>query len=386
MTTAVAMSGGVDSSTVAALLAKDYSNAQNGGSPRLIGLTMQLWNQRRLPGVQGLPEGAGPPGRASGRCCSLDDAYDARRVANFLGIPFYVMNFESRFEENVVRPFVERYLAGETPIPCSLCNTEIKFAQFIETAMQIGAERVATGHYARLRQDGRTGRYRMFAGRDHTKDQSYFLFGLTQEQLSRSLFPLGDLRKDEVRAIARAHHLPVAEKPDSQEICFVPSGSYRDFIEAYLAEQGKKLEGQSGEVVSTDGQVLGEHHGVHNFTIGQRKGLGFASGSPLYVIQIDPAHHRVVVGPNEELFHRRLTVRDINWICSVAPGDWVEARVKIRNKHVPAPARVEARHDSQAWVEFNEPQRAITPGQAAVFYSNDEELEVIGGGWIASVL
>jgi tRNA-specific 2-thiouridylase len=386
MTTAVAMSGGVDSSTVAALLAKNNSNVQTEGSPRLIGLTMQLWNQRRLPGVQGLAEGAGTPGHASGRCCSLDDAYDARRVANFLGIPFYVVNFESRFEDNVVRPFVERYLAGETPIPCSLCNTEIKFAQFIETAMQIGAERVATGHYARLCQDEQTGRYRMFAARDHTKDQSYFLFGLTQEQLSRSLFPLGDLRKDEVRTIARAHHLPVAEKPDSQEICFVPSGSYRDFIDAYLAEQGKKLEGQAGEVVSTDGQVLAEHQGVHNFTIGQRKGLGFASGSPLYVIQIDPARNRVVVGPNEELFHRRLTVRDMNWICEVAPGDSVAVRVKIRNRHVPAQARVEARANGQALVEFVEPQRAITPGQAAVFYSNDEELEVIGGGWIASIL
>src|SRR5204863_3619838 len=206
MTIAIAMSGGVDSSTAAALLAGNNSNPSAGGNgaPSVVGLTMQLWNKRRLPGADTLAGGAGPERRASGRCCSLDDAYDARGVANFLGIPFYVVNFESRFEENVVRPFVERYLAGETPIPCSLCNTEIKFAQFIDTARQIGAERVATGHYARLRQDEHTGRYRLFAGRDHTKDQSYFLFGLTQEQLSRSLFPLGDLRKDEVRTIARA--------------------------------------------------------------------------------------------------------------------------------------------------------------------------------------
>ncbi len=385
MTTAVAMSGGVDSSTVAALLARNNSTPSVDSGPRLIGLTMQLWNQRRLAGLQGLPEGASVPGHASGRCCSLDDAYDARRVAHFLGIPFYVVNFESRFEEGVVRPFVERYLAGETPIPCSLCNTEIKFAQFIETAIQIGAERVATGHYARLRRDEGTGRYRLFAGVDHTKDQSYFLFGLTQEQLSRSLFPLGELRKEEVRQIARQHQLPVAEKPDSQEICFVPSGSYRDFIEAYLAEQGKKFEGHAGEVVSTDGRVLAEHHGVHNFTVGQRKGLGFASGSPLYVIQIDPSRNRVVVGPNEELFRLRLSVRDVNWICSVSPGDSFETRVKIRNKHVPALARVEALGGNQAAIEFAQAQRAITPGQAAVFYSNDEELEVIGGGWIASV-
>jgi len=379
------MSGGVDSSTVAALLAENNSNTPTDGAPRLIGLTMQLWNQRRLARMQGLPEGASTPGLASGRCCSLDDAYDARRVANFLGIPYYVVNFESRFEEGVVRPFVERYLAGETPIPCSLCNTEVKFSQFIETAMQIGAERVATGHYARLHRDERTGRYRLFSGRDHSKDQSYFLFGLTQEQLSRSLFPLGDLRKDEVRSIARARLLPVADKPDSQEICFVPSGSYREFIEAYLAEQGRKLEGQAGEVVSTEGEVLAEHQGVYNFTVGQRKGLGFAGGSPLYVIELDPAHNRVVVGANEELFRRRMTVRDVNWICDISPGSAFEARVKIRNRHIPSAARVEALPNGGATVEFEEPQRAITPGQAAVIYSNDEDLEVIGGGWISSV-
>jgi len=377
------MSGGVDSSTVAALLAENNPHHGTEGSPRLVGLTMQLWNQRRLAKLQGLPEGMVAPGHASGRCCSLDDAYDARRVADFLGIPFYVVNFESRFEETVVRPFVEQYLEGETPIPCSLCNTEIKFAQFIDTALQIGAERVATGHYARLHRDERTGRYRLFAGRDRTKDQSYFLFGLTQEQLARSSFPLGELRKEEVRSIARARQLPVAEKPDSQEICFVPSGSYRDFIEVYLAEQGRRLEERTGEVVSTDGRVLAEHHGLYNYTIGQRKRLGVATGEPLYVIELDRAHNRVVVGPNHELFRRRLTVHDVNWIRDVAPGESFAARVKIRNKHVPAPARVEARGDGQACVEFTEPQRAITPGQAAVIYSDDEDLEVIGGGWIA---
>src|SRR6266404_3989085 len=193
MTTAVAMSGGVDSSTVAALLAETNSGSDEGGAPRLVGLTMQLWNQRRHAQLQGLPEGTGVPGMASGRCCSLDDAYDARRVANFLGIPYYLVNFESRFEDGVVRPFVARYLAGETPVPCSLCNSAIKFAQLIDTALQIGAQRVATGHYARLRRDEQTGRYRLLAGLHRVKDQSYFLFGLTQEQLSRSCFPLGDL-------------------------------------------------------------------------------------------------------------------------------------------------------------------------------------------------
>ncbi len=381
MTIAVAMSGGVDSSTAAALLAGNNPVNSSGATPQVVGLTMQLWNQRRLPQLLGAEAGEG--GHASGRCCSLDDVYDARAVANFLNIPYYVINLEKQFEATVVQPFVDGYLAGETPIPCSRCNTEIKFAQFLTTARQIGAERIATGHYARIRRDEQTGRYQLLRGVDRTKDQAYFLFGLTQEQLAHSEFPLGEMTKQEVRAVARGRGLPVAEKPESQEICFVPTGSYRQFIDAYLAEQQRRAESTAGEVVSTDGRVLAEHAGVQNFTVGQRKGLGMATGAPLYVISIDPAKHRVVVGDDRKLFRRAFRVRSVNWIRPQAPGDAMEALVKIRHNHPGAKARVEAHEDSEAVVEFLEPQRAITPGQAAVFYDGDE---VIGGGWISKVL
>lgn len=381
MTIAIAMSGGVDSSVAAALLAENIPAADSNGPPAVVGMTMQLWNQRRLPALLGAEEGA--PGRAGGRCCSLDDVYDARRVAGFLGLPYYVVNLEDRFEQGVVRPFVESYLAGETPIPCSLCNTEIKFAEFIDTARKVGADTIATGHYARVERDPDTGRYRLFAGRDASKDQSYFLFGLTQQQLARTLFPLGEFTKEEVRAMARQRNLPVAEKPDSQEICFVPTGNYRRFIDAYLSEQGRKIKDAAGEMVTTDGRVVGRHEGLGNYTVGQRKGLGIATGTPLYVIGLDRANNRVVVGANDELLKRRLLVREINWIRPATAGDSFEARVKIRNKHVPAAARVEARAGGEAVVEFASPQRAITPGQAAVFYDGDE---IAGGGWISSVL
>src|SRR5580692_4848896 len=257
-TIAVALSGGVDSSTVAAILRAE--------GHRVIGLTMLQWTQRRLTGHPGMPESV------QGRCCSLDDVYDARRVAETLGIPYYVVNHEERFERDVVRPFVEEYLSGRTPIPCSLCNNHLKFDQLLIVAQQIGADALAPGHYARVEFDERRGRWLLKRPADSSKDQTYFLFGLTQDQLSRTLFPLGEMTKPQVRDLARHHGLALA---------------------AYLAERGESLPDTAGELVTTDGEVIGEHNGIHNFTVGQRKGLGVATGSPLYVIQINGDQRQV---------------------------------------------------------------------------------------------
>jgi tRNA-uridine 2-sulfurtransferase len=364
-TIAVAMSGGVDSSTVAAMLRADGYN--------LVGLTMQLWNQRRLAGHEGMPEAV------RGRCCSLDDVYDARRVAETIGIPYYLVNHEQRFEQEVVRPFVSEYLSGRTPIPCSLCNNHLKFDQLLLTARQIGADRLATGHYARIEFDSVGGRWLLKRAVDSCRDQTYFLFGLTQEQLSRTLFPLGGLLKPEVREIARQHGLALANKPDSQEICFVPGGDYKKFLDAYLAEQGESLADTAGELVSSSGEVLGTHPGIHNFTVGQRKGLGMATGSPLYVLQINGERRQVVVGDGEQLYSRSLRAKRVNWIAVEQPASVIRVGVKIRHRHEPASATVERVGTDEAMVTFDQPQRAITPGQAAVFYDGDV---VVGGGWI----
>ena len=359
------MSGGVDSSAVAAMLKSE--------GYELIGLTLQLWNQRRLAGKEGMPE------QVQGRCCSIDDVYDARRVAEKLDIPYYLVNEQARFERDVVKPFVSEYLAGRTPIPCSLCNNHLKFDQLLITARQIGADRIATGHYARNEYDPDRNRWILKRPADTSKDQTYFLFGLTQEQLSRTIFPLGTYTKPQVREIAAQHGLALATKPDSQEICFIPGGDYKRFIDAYLDEQDEEIPDTAGELVTTTGEVIGRHSGIHNFTVGQRKGLGVSSPNPLYVLNIDSDAHRVTVGDDAELASKTLCARDLNWISIPELVGEMRVKAKIRHRHEPAWATIRMTSMNEVEAIFDEPQRAVTPGQSVVFYDGDE---VAGGGWI----
>ena len=350
----VAMSGGVDSSVAAALLRdRGYE---------VIGATMQIW-----------PAGEEENG---GGCCSLSAVEDARRVAARLGIPYYVLNLREAFAQEVIEPFVAAYLRGLTPNPCLACNTRIKFGALLAKARAIGAARVATGHYARVDFDPARGRFILCRGLDPRKDQSYVLYGLSQEQLAASLFPLGVLRKEEVRALARRYGLPVAEKGESQEICFIRDDDYAGFIRAY---PGREF--TPGPIVDRAGRVLGRHRGLARYTIGQRKGLGIASPHPLYVIELRPAANEVVVGREEELYSSALFAEEVNWIGfgpPLPPGLRVEA--KIRYTAAPAAALVEPQGEDRALVRFDYPQRAIAPGQAVVFYRDDE---VLGGGTIA---
>jgi tRNA-specific 2-thiouridylase len=349
----VAMSGGVDSSVAAGLLA--------GAGHDVVGLSMQLYDQQ---------EGR----EAFGSCCSLDDLHDARRVAARIGIPHYIVNFEREFDALVVRNFVDEYAAGRTPIPCVHCNADLKFATLAERAAGFGAGAVATGHYARVDFDGETRRFRLLRSADRDKDQTYFLFSLTQDQLAHALFPVGALTKTDVRAEARRLGLSVADKPDSHEICFVPDGDAGGFVERHLPAPASE-----GEIVDSGGRVLGRHRGLHRYTVGQRRGLGLATGAPLYVLRLDPAETRLVVGPREDLGRRDLTASGVNWIAGAPPEGPRRVTARIRHRHTDATATVTADVSGHASLTFDDPQLAITPGQAVVFYHGDE---VLGGGWI----
>jgi len=346
----VAMSGGVDSSVAAALLAEQGHD--------VIGLSMQLYDQS---GTQSF-----------GSCCTLDDLHDARRVASARGFPHYIVNFERQFTDTVISNFVNEYTSGRTPIPCAHCNSDLKFATLLDRARGLGSDYLATGHYARVEQAA-DGRFHLRRSLDPDKDQSYFLFSLTQDQLARAVFPVGALSKPEVRSEAHRLGLLIADKADSQEICFVPNGDYATFVESRSAAV------RPGAIVNERGEQLATHAGVHRFTIGQRKGLGVAAQTALYVLKIDADSGDVMVGPRSALDRASLTASGMNWIGRDASTAWITAAAQIRHRHRPASGRVRACDGGRAEFEFDEPQPAVTPGQAAVFYDGDV---VIGGGWI----
>lgn len=353
MRVVVAMSGGVDSSVAASLLVEAGHD--------VVGLSMQLYDH--ASGTEKF-----------GSCCTLDDLYDARRVAASLGIPHYILNFEERFQQTVVRNFVDEYAAGRTPIPCAHCNADLKFATLVDRAAGFDAGAVATGHYARVVFDETTRRYRLLRSLDTEKDQTYFLFALTQDQLAHAMFPVGHLTKAEVRAHAERAQMLVADKPDSHEICFVPDGQTADFVEKRLPNAPV-----DGDIVDSGGKTLGHHRGLHRFTVGQRKGLGISGSVPLYVLKLDTTSTRVIVGPREELGRSELSASAVNWIAGTPPSEPIRVTARIRHRHSDAPATVVADGDARAVLTFDTPQLAVTPGQAVVFYRGDE---VLGGGWI----
>lgn len=350
----IGMSGGVDSSTAAALL------QQQGYD--VVGITLKLWPQDCVS-------------RAEDKCCGPQAVTDARGVAHKLGIPFYVIDEAADFQKLVISYFAEEYKAGRTPNPCVMCNERLKFGNLLDRARQLGAEYIATGHYARIEHDSASGRHLLKRARDLKKDQSYFLFSLRQDQFARVLFPLGEMTKPETRNLARENQLKTADKEDSMEICFVPDKDYGKFL-----RQTELVQPHQGEIVDVAGRVLGHHQGIEFYTIGQRKGLGIATGKPIYVIDLDPEHNRVVVGDETHLECGEFTVDRCNWIAFETPPQSLEAAVKIRYSHPGAPATITPLDGARARISLHVPQRAVTPGQACVFYDGDL---VIGGGWIA---
>lgn len=349
------MSGGVDSSTAAALLKEEGHD--------VIGAFMDLWDCSMKDPMP------------SSSCCSAVNKADAKRVASLLGIPLHIVDMEEIFRNEIIDPFVDQYLAGLTPNPCIRCNERLKFHHLMEKAGSFGANIVATGHYARITYTKDEGHPQLLKGIDPNKDQSYFLFPLTRNQMSKVFFPLGSYRKEQVREMARTLGLPVSGKEESQEICFVPEGDYRTFIEYYLPPSARR----AGEIVDEAGKVLGRHEGIHTFTVGQRRGIGIPSSHPLYILEIDPLTQRVIVGPARGLYRSRLIARDLSWIAIDPPSDPFKVMVRIRYRHKEAEAVINPLADGRVMVSFQNPQRAITPGQAVVFYKGEE---VLGGGWI----
>ena len=349
----VAMSGGVDSSTVAAMLKEQGYD--------VIGVTMQLLNYKE----------------AEGGCCSFGQVIDARKVADQIGIPHYVVNYMDVFEQRIIRDYIHQYVSGRTPIPCVLCNQFIKFDLLLRRALELGADCLATGHYARIETDGGNGKFYLSKASDESKDQSYFLFTLTQKELKRLMFPLGGMTKGKVREIANDLNLKVASKPDSSGVCFVPTGNYRDFLQTHA-----DLKKEKGEIVDVDGKILGYHEGVYSFTGGQRRGLGIAKGKPMYVVKIEPEKNRVVVGEEKDIFRTGLIADNLSWVDEDPSGE-MDVKAKVRYRHAENDAVVNVNGGGKALVRFKTPQRAITPGQAVVFYKGDR---VLGGGWIREVL
>jgi tRNA-specific 2-thiouridylase len=347
------MSGGVDSAVTAALLKEQGYD--------IVGMTMHLWDY------------SARKSRHAGRCCASEDIEDARRVAHHLGIPYYAINLQHEFYRQVVQPFMDDYITGRTPSPCVNCNSGLKFTELVRVADKLRATHVATGHYARVLRNEHTGRYQIRKAHDLQKDQSYFLFNLSQQQLSRAMFPLGEYTKSEVRELARKHNLPVAEKAESQQLCFLQGEPQGSFIQNRIPNIAKE-----GRMVDTQGKVIATHEGVHHFTIGQRRGLGIAAGTPQYVIDLDPTNNVVTIGTNEDLMKRSMKVDRVNWVSTDAPSEAIRAAVRIRYKHEESAAILRP-SDSCYAIEFEQNQRAITPGQAAVFYQDDL---LLGGGWI----